>query len=40
MIVNDGFQRAAVPKLVGNRKGIQPRAAFIDTLMTMLAPPG
>jgi AcrR family transcriptional regulator len=39
MIVNDAFQRAAVPKLIGNRKGIQPRKAFVDTLMTMLAPP-
>jgi AcrR family transcriptional regulator len=38
MIVNDAFQRAAVPKLIGNRKGIQSRAAFVDTLMTMLAP--
>jgi AcrR family transcriptional regulator len=39
MIVNDALQRAAVPKLVGNRKGIQPRAHFVDTLMRMLAPP-
>jgi AcrR family transcriptional regulator len=38
MIVNDAFQRAAVPKLIGNRKGIQPRPAFIDTLMAMLTP--
>jgi len=37
MIVNDAFQRAALPKLVGNRKGIQSRAAFVDTLMAMLA---
>ena len=36
MIVNDAFQRAAVPKLVGSRKGIQPRPAFVDTLMAML----
>jgi AcrR family transcriptional regulator len=39
MIVNDGFQRAAVPKLIGSHKGIQPRPAFIDTLMAMLTPP-
>jgi len=39
MLVNDAFQRAAVPKLTGSRKGIQPRAAFVDTLMAMLAPP-
>jgi AcrR family transcriptional regulator len=39
MIVNDAFQRAAVPKLTGSRKGIQPRRAFIDTLMAMLTPP-
>jgi hypothetical protein len=37
MIVNDAFQRAAVPKLVGNRKGIPPRPAFVDTLMAMLS---
>jgi len=39
MIVNDAFQRAAVPKLIGNRKGIQPRAHFVDTLVAMLTPP-
>jgi AcrR family transcriptional regulator len=39
MIVNDAFQRAAVPKLIGNRKGVQPRPAFVDTLMTMIASP-
>ncbi len=39
MIVNDGFQRAAVPKLIGSRKGIQPRPAFVDTLVAMLTPP-
>lgn len=38
MLVNDAFQRASLPKLIGNRKGIQPRDAFIDTLMAMLAP--
>jgi len=38
MIVNDAFQRAAVPKLVGNRKGIPSRPAFVDTLMAMLSP--
>jgi hypothetical protein len=38
MIVNDAFQRAAVPKLIGNRKGIQPRVAFVDTLIAMLTP--
>ena len=37
MIVNDALQRAAVPKLIGNRKGIQPRPAFVDTLMAMLS---
>ncbi|GAA3522636.1 hypothetical protein GCM10022234_18480 [Aeromicrobium panaciterrae] len=36
MIVNDAFQRSCVPKLVGNRKGIQPRTAFIDSLLTMI----
>jgi AcrR family transcriptional regulator len=40
MIVNDAFQRASVPKLIGNRKGIQPRPEFVETLMRMLAPPG
>lgn len=40
MIVNDALQRAAVPKLVGNRKGIPPRPAFIDTLMLMLSAGG
>jgi AcrR family transcriptional regulator len=39
MIVNDTFQRAAIPKLVGNRKGIQSRKAFVDSLMAMLTPP-
>lgn len=38
MIVNDAFQRSSVPKLVGNRKGIQPRTAFIDSLLTMITP--
>jgi AcrR family transcriptional regulator len=37
MIVNDAFQRAALPKLIGNRRGIPARAAFVDTLMTMLS---
>jgi AcrR family transcriptional regulator len=40
MIVNDALQRAAVPKLIGNRKGIQSRTAFVDTLMAMLSEPG
>jgi len=40
MIVNDAFQRAAVPKLIGNRKGIPPRRAFVDTLMAMLSAGG
>jgi AcrR family transcriptional regulator len=40
MIVNDAFQRAAVPKLIGNRKGIPPRPAFVDTLMAMLSAGG
>jgi AcrR family transcriptional regulator len=40
MIVNDALQRAAVPKLIGNRKGIQSRTAFVDTLMAMLSDPG
>jgi AcrR family transcriptional regulator len=39
MIVNDALQRAAVPKLIGSRKGIQPRAAFVDSLMVMIEPP-
>lgn len=38
LIVNDALQRAAVPKLVGSRKGIQPRPAFVDTLMKLLTP--
>lgn len=37
LIVNDAFQRAAVPKLIGNRKGIPSRRAFVDTLMAMLS---
>jgi AcrR family transcriptional regulator len=40
MIVNDAFQRAAVPKLIGNRKGIQARAVFVDTLLAMITPSG
>jgi AcrR family transcriptional regulator len=40
MIVNDALQRAAVPKLIGNRKGIAPRPAFVDTLIQMLSPGG
>lgn len=39
MIVNDAFQRAGVPKLIGNRKGIQSRKRFVDSLVAMLAPP-
>ena len=37
----DPFSQANVMArgLVGSRKGIQPRPAFIDTLMAMLAPP-
>ncbi|MBO9519895.1 MAG: TetR/AcrR family transcriptional regulator [Nocardioidaceae bacterium] len=38
IVVNDAFQRATVPKLVGNRKGIQPRATFVETLTAMLQP--
>lgn len=37
MIVNDAFQRASVPKLVGHRKGIQPRTAFVDSLLAMIS---
>lgn len=36
IIVNDALQRAAVPKLVGNRKGVQPRSTFVETLTAML----
>ncbi|UYM07843.1 TetR/AcrR family transcriptional regulator [Solicola gregarius] len=39
MLINDAFQRAAVPTLVGHARGRIPRATFVDTLMTMLAPP-
>lgn len=38
MLINDAFQRAAVPTLVGHARGRIPRAVFLDTLMTMLAP--
>ncbi|MEO6510932.1 MAG: TetR/AcrR family transcriptional regulator [Nocardioides sp.] len=38
MIVNDAFQRASLPKLVGHRKGIPSRKAYLDTLVVMLAP--
>jgi hypothetical protein len=38
LVVNDAFQRAAIPKLIGNRKGIQPRATFVETLTAMLQP--
>jgi AcrR family transcriptional regulator len=38
MIVNDAFQRACLPKLIGNAKGVQPRKAFVATLMAMLSP--
>jgi AcrR family transcriptional regulator len=40
MLVNDAFQRASLPKLVGHRKGIPTRAAYLDTLVAMLAPAG
>jgi AcrR family transcriptional regulator len=38
MLVNDAFQRASLPKLVGHRRGIPSRAAYLDTLVAMLAP--
>jgi AcrR family transcriptional regulator len=39
LIVNDAFQRASLPKLVGHRQGIQGRREFVETLMALLAPP-
>jgi AcrR family transcriptional regulator len=39
MIINDAFQRASLPKLVGHRRGIPSRKQLLDTLVTMLAPP-
>ena len=39
LIVNDAFQRASLPKLIGHRKGIPSRKEFLDTVVTMLAPP-
>ncbi|MCW2756063.1 MAG: regulatory protein TetR [Marmoricola sp.] len=40
MVVTDAFQRASLPKLIGNSKAIQPRADFIDTLLAMISPAG
>ncbi|HET6153151.1 MAG TPA: TetR/AcrR family transcriptional regulator [Marmoricola sp.] len=39
LIVSDALMRAAIPKLIGNRKGVQSRKAFVDTVVTMLEPP-
>jgi AcrR family transcriptional regulator len=36
MLINDAFQRAALPKLVGHERGLISRDAFIDTLMTLI----
>ncbi|MDN5855574.1 MAG: TetR/AcrR family transcriptional regulator [Actinomycetia bacterium] len=39
MLINDAFNRAAVPPLVGHARGRVARAAFVETLLTMLSPP-
>jgi AcrR family transcriptional regulator len=39
MLINDAFQRAALPKLVGHERGLIGRDAFINTLMTLISPP-
>jgi AcrR family transcriptional regulator len=39
MLINDAFQRAALPKLVGHERGLISRDAFINTLMTLISPP-
>jgi hypothetical protein len=36
----DVLRERGMAKLIGSRKGIQPRPAFVDTLMAMLTPPG
>ncbi|HEX4190231.1 MAG TPA: TetR/AcrR family transcriptional regulator [Marmoricola sp.] len=38
LIVSDAMMRAAVPKLIGNRKGVGSRKAFVDNLLVMLEP--
>jgi AcrR family transcriptional regulator len=40
MLINDAFQRAALPKLVGHDRGATRREAFVDTLMTLILAPG
>jgi AcrR family transcriptional regulator len=39
MLINDAFQRAALPKLVGHDRGSIDREAFVDTLLTLIALP-
>jgi AcrR family transcriptional regulator len=39
MLINDAFQRAALPKLVGHDRGSTDREAFVDTLLTLIALP-
>jgi AcrR family transcriptional regulator len=39
MLINDAFQRAALPKLVGHDRGMASREAFVDTLLTLIAIP-
>ncbi|MCW2799196.1 MAG: regulatory protein TetR [Aeromicrobium sp.] len=38
LIVSDAFQRAAQPKLFGQRKGVPGQDAFFTALMTLIAP--
>jgi AcrR family transcriptional regulator len=39
MLINDAFQRVALPKLVGHDRGIADREAFVDTLLILITPP-
>lgn len=38
MVVSNAFQRAAQPKLFGQRRGVPGQDAFFTTLMTLIAP--
>jgi AcrR family transcriptional regulator len=40
LVVSDAFQRAAQPKLLGQRKGVPSRDTFVGTIMTLIQPVG
>jgi AcrR family transcriptional regulator len=39
MLINNAFQRAALPTLVGHSRGVVSLSAFVDTLVTLIAAP-